>query len=230
MRHKYIRQILLYSSYSKKHFQEISAMEIPTELALTVNPTLQDPLSKSIVYTFTMNQTDKYMLTFDHDTINQEYLTVLFPYSKDTFWIQIRAAYFTESNNDYNLCYMLQITYDNGQVYYVTPELNLHKSTWQPLKFPVPSIKAEVADAKLLIKAPNGFFTNHKNTFRLFFLGFEGLYPKSPKYTYVTSRNNNPNPWDTTFVFDYTNPNTDSVYTINYADLDNSHCQLRSID
>ncbi len=205
-------------------------MEIPTELALTVNGALQDPLSKSIVYTFTMNQTDKYTLVNGNNTYDEDQLSILFPYSNNTFWIQIRAAYFTESNNDYNLSYMLQITYDNGHVYYVTPELNLHKSTWQPLKFPVPSIKANVADAKLIIKAPNGFFTNHKNTFRLFFLGFEDLYPKSPKYSYVSSRNNNPNPWDTTLVFDYTNPNTDSVYIINYADIDNSHCQLRSID
>lgn len=206
-------------------------MEIPTELALTVNPTLQDPLSKSVVYTFTMNQTDKYTLVLADNAYDEDQLSIMFPYSKDAFWIQIRAAYYTESaNTNYNLSYMLQITYDNGQVYYVTPEINLHKSTWQPLKFPVPSIKANVAGAKLIIKAPNGFFNNHKNTFRLFFLGFEGLYPKSPKYTYVTSRNNNPNPWDTTFVFDYTNPNTDSIYTMNYADLDNSHCQLRSID
>jgi hypothetical protein len=205
-------------------------MEIPTELALTVNGALQDPLSKSIVYTFTMNQTDKYTLVNGNNTYDEDQLSVLFPYSNNTFWIQIRAAYFTESNNDYNLSYMLQITYDDGHVYYVTPELNLHKSTWQPLKFPVPSIKAGVADAKLIIKAPNGFFTNHKNTFRLFFLGFEDLYPKSPKYTYVSSRNNNPNLWDTTLVFDHTNPNTDSVYIINYADIDNSHCQLRSID
>jgi hypothetical protein len=205
-------------------------MEIPTELALTVNGALQDPLSKSIVYTFTMNQTDKYTLVNGNNTYDEDQLSILFPYSNDTFWIQIRAAYFTESNNDYNLSYMLQITYDNGHVYYVTPELNLHKSTWQPLKFPVPSIKADVAAAKLIIKAPNGFFTNHKNTFRLFFLGFEDLYPKSPKYTYISSRNNNPNPWNTTLVFDHTNPNTDSIYIINYADIDNSHCQLRSID
>ncbi len=206
-------------------------MEIPTELALTVNGALQDPLSKSVVYTFTLNQTDKYTLVHSNNTYDEDQLSVLFPYSNDVFWIQIRSAYYTGDMNDhYNLSYMLQITYDNGQVYYVTPEINLNKSTWQPFKFPVPSIKANIASTKLIIKAPNRFFTNHKNTFRLFFLGFEDLYPKSPKYAYVSSRNNNPNPWDTTFVFDYTNPNTDSIYTNNYADLDNSHCQLRSID
>ncbi len=70
-------------------------MEIPTELALTVNGALQDPLSKSVVYTFTLNQTDKYTLVHSNNTYDEDQLSVLFPYSKDTFWIQIRTAYFT---------------------------------------------------------------------------------------------------------------------------------------
>lgn len=206
-------------------------MEIPTELAQTINPSIQDPLSKSIVYTFTLNQTDKYTLTHSNNLLDEDQLSIKFPYSNDTFWIQIRSAHFSENGNlDYNLSYMLQIRYDNGQVYYVTPELNLIKSTWQPLKFPVPSIKSNIAGAKLIIKAPNGFFTNYKNTFRLFFLGFQDLYPKSSSYAYINNRNDNYNPYDNVFIFDHSNPNSDSVYEINYAYVDNSHMVLHSID
>lgn len=206
-------------------------MDIPTELALTVNGALQDPLSKSIVYTFTLNQTDNYTLTYSNNHHDEDQLSIKFPYSNDTFWIQIRPAYFVEDNNThYNLSYMLQITYDNGHIYYVTPEINLNKSTWQPLKFPVPSIKSNIAGAKLIIKAPNGFFINHKNTFRLFFLGFQDLYSKSSTYAYINKRGVNYNTSDTVFIFDYSNPNTDSIYDMYYADLDNSHRPLHSID
>lgn len=206
-------------------------MEIPTELARTINPTFQDPLSKSIVYTFTFNQTDKYTLTHSNNLLDEDQLSIEFPYSPDTFWIQIRSAYFVENSNlDYNLSYMLQIKYDNGHVYYVTPELNLIKSTWQPLKFPVPSIKSNIAGAKLIIKAPNGFFSNYKNTFRLFFLGFEELYDKAPRYAYINNQYPNNANLNTVFVFDYSNPNTDSVYMINNENINNSHMILRSID
>lgn len=207
-------------------------MEIPTELAQTINGALQDPLSKSIVYTFTLNQTDKYTLTHGENILDEDQLSITFPYSPDTFWIQIRSAYYVEDNNNthYDLCYMLQITYDNGQVYYVTPEINLNKSTWQPLKFSVPSIKSNIDGAKLIIKAPNGFFMNHKNTFRLFFLGFQDLYSKSSTYAYINKTGINYNSSDIVFIFDYSNPNTDSIYDMYYADLDNSHRPLYSID
>ncbi len=153
-------------------------MEIPTEIPRRINPDIQDPISKSVVYTFSSRD-----VHYDENG----YGMYKFPYSKDTYWTNFKyACYNITKNEPAELEMGIElVTTDNYK--YCVKMLQTHQNkVWYDTEWPFPSIYTvgDHAGVYFKVKFPSD---NDQYSFNIFLLGFMDLFPKVENYLLLST-------------------------------------------
>lgn len=183
-------------------------MDIPTDIPRRINPEIQDPISKSVLYTFSAK--DKYRN-------DDGYLIYKFPYSKNTYWTNFKYTSYNNTTNQY-LCLEigLELVTNDGYTYCVQMLHDRENKKWYDTDWPLPSIKTlgEKAGIYFKVKPPSN---NPLYSITISLLGFEDLFPKVENYLLLSSLD--------TYQFVFSNFEKDnedsqggSIYTVEQYD------------
>jgi hypothetical protein len=160
-------------------------MDIPTGVALTINPTM-DALYNSVVYTF--NDNDK-LFTNNGDIMYK------FPYSKGTWWTNFKYSVYPISNQQLIISVVL-IT-NEGYTYVISRESFIQQNEWNDTIWPLLSLNTSGNNYNNY----NNYNINNKSG--LYFkikplkgdenihisiklVGFRNLFPKSENYILIS--------------------------------------------
>ena len=142
-------------------------MEIPTEFVKRINPSIINPLAKSVVYTFQKPDAEE-------NHVYPNYFFYRLPYSEDTFWTHFR--YNTNPNTDLEF-----------GIYIMTPENEYlvheglamrNRSVWYEI-YPIPSARTNNNNKGIYIVVDKD---KSVQDISLKLLGFKGLYKYADKY------------------------------------------------
>jgi hypothetical protein len=143
----------------------------PIEIPLKVNPSFNDPLSKSVIYTFPESSKSD-------DTEGN--ILLRFPYSHNTYWTNFNYHCF--GFNDNIIVEIILITED-GYMYSILPITERAPRVWHDINWALPSIKTgEYSGLYLRVKAN----VDTLKCFRFNLLGFMDLYPDVENYLLIT--------------------------------------------
>ena len=149
-------------------------MNIPTDIPSRINPDIQDPVSKSVIYSFT----DKDALAH-----KQGYLTYMFPYSKDTYWTNFKySCYNMATNQPVKLEIGIGLDTSDGYNYCVQMIHEREDKVWYDTEWPFPSINVigmRHAGLYFKVKMPSDGAEYKVN---ISLLGFMDLLPKTQNY------------------------------------------------
>jgi hypothetical protein len=170
-------------------------MEIPTDVINRICPNIEDPVSKSVVYKFNLNQPHTISPISIHDVAgiedNMEELRIKLPYSQNTFWTQFNLSYLSENEQHQRgetseLSYTVKIITDENYMFNLnnTDLYPIYQKTWMTLNWPFPAIKYNNSGVYISIVARKGFFERQRQlmSFVVNILGFTDIFPKSPHY------------------------------------------------
>ena len=148
-------------------------MNIPTDIPKRINPEIQDPISKSVVYSFTAK-----------DVYHSEdgYIMYKFPYSKDTYWTNFKySCYNTTKNEPARLDIGMELATTDGYTYCVQMLHEREDKVWYDTEWPFPSVYTFGSQAGIYfkVKPPSDYYTYSIN---ISLLGFEDLFPKVESY------------------------------------------------
>lgn len=150
-------------------------MDIPTEIPLYINPTI-DALYSSVVYTFN----SKDMLTDDNGNILYK-----FPYSKDTWWTNFKYSVYPSSNQQIIMSIIL-IT-DEGYTYTISRDEFIEQDKWYDTVWPLLSLNTQSNNSKsglyLQVRPLRG---DENINISIKLLGFKHLFPKSQHYILIS--------------------------------------------
>jgi hypothetical protein len=150
-------------------------MDIPTEIPLYINPTI-DALYSSIVYTF--NRKD--MLTDDNGNILYK-----FPYSKDTWWTNFKYSVYPSSNQQIIMSIIL-IT-DEGYTYTISRDEFIEQDNWYDTVWPLLSLNTQSNNSKSGLYLQFRPLRGDENiNISIKLLGFKHLFPKSQHYILIS--------------------------------------------
>ena len=143
-------------------------MNIPIDIPKRINPKIQDPISKSVIYYF---PTKDSIIDTDGDILFK------FPYSKDTFWTNFKYSYY-----GYNepLEIGIKLITSNGYSYEIAPQIVREQMRWEDTIWPLPSIKTANGGIYLKIKPVTD------NELSISLLGFMNLYPSVEHYLLIS--------------------------------------------
>ena len=162
-------------------------MDIPTDIPCRINPDIQDPISKSVIYTFT---------TKDFYLDNDKNILYRFPYSKDTYWTNFKySCYNITKNRPEQLEFGIELRTTDGYKYCIKSVENLEDKKWYDTIWPIPSINTIGTDASIDFKITPPSDKNSIYNIVISLLGFIDLFPKVENYLLLS-------PFDTyQFVF-----------------------------
>ena len=148
-------------------------MNIPIDIPRRINPEIQDPISKSVVYSFT---------TKDSHINNTGYIMDQFPYSKNTYWTNFKySCYNTVTGQAICLEIGLEIEATDQYKYCIQMLEEREDNKWYDTDWPFPSIKTAENKAGLYFKVkppPDGV----KYSINISLLGFMDLFPRVENY------------------------------------------------
>jgi hypothetical protein len=149
-------------------------MEIPVEIPKRINPNMQDPISKSVVYSF--DNTDVF---FDKDGN----IIYTFPFSKNTYWTNFKySCYNITKDEPEDLEIGLELnTSDNYQYEIIKMQTFENKKVYETV-WPIPSINTTGSDAYIYFKIKYPSERNSKYSLMLSLIGFLDLFPKVDNY------------------------------------------------
>lgn len=153
-------------------------MDIPIEIVKSINPDIQDPVSKSVIYTFSAR--DLYYNS-------SGYTLYKFPYSKDTYWTNFKySCYNITKNEPAELEIGIEFVTSDDYEYCAKMLQNHQNKVWYDTEWPFPSINTVGSKAGIYfkIKFPSD---NDKYSFNLSLLGFMDLFPKVENYILLSS-------------------------------------------
>jgi hypothetical protein len=153
-------------------------MNIPTDIPKRINPEIQDPISKSVVYSFTSK--DAYY--------NEEgYIMYKFPYSRNTYWTNFKySCYNVVTNQPVRVEIGLELETTDGYMYCVQMLHERQDKVWYNTEWPFPSVKTVGQKAGLYfkVKMPSD---NAQYNLAISLLGFEDLFPKVESYLLLST-------------------------------------------
>ena len=173
-------------------------IDVPIDVPRRINPEIQDPVSKSVIYHFRTK--DKCIDNYG-DTLYK------FPYSKGTYWTNFKYSCYNPSGQTDNLEFEIVLITTNMYMYSIFPPKNIKQDMWHNTVWALPSIKATEGGIYFKVKCPDNCEIN------ISLLGFTDLYPnvnnyllKSPlgTYQYVFSK----------FEYDNGDPETGSIFNV----------------
>jgi hypothetical protein len=149
-------------------------MDIPTDIPRRINPDIQDPISKSVVYTF-----DTKDLYFDKDGN----IIYNFPYSRATYWTNFKySCYNTTKNEPEDLEIGLELnTSDNYQYEIIKIQPFENKKVYDTV-WPIPSVNTVGRDASVYFKIKYPSEKNSRYSIIVSLIGFTDLFPKVENY------------------------------------------------
>jgi hypothetical protein len=151
-------------------FYEAKMDTPPIDIPLKVNPSFDNPLSKSVIYTFPESSKSV-------DT--QGNLLLRFPYSHNLFWTNFN--YYCVGFNTIDIELIL-ITED-GYTYSISPNTERAPRVWHDTIWVLPSINTGKHSGLFLrVKSP----ADNLKYFRFNLLGFMDLYPDVENYLLMT--------------------------------------------
>ena len=148
-------------------------MAIPTEICSKINPDFKDPISKSIIYTFTAK--DKFI-------DNQGCILYKFPYSKNTYWTNFKYnCYKGLSNQAVPVEIGIQLETTDKYTYCLQMIHEREPKVWYDTEWPLPSVYTEDFKAGLYfkIKLPAD---GEDYSLSISLLGFMDLFPDVKNY------------------------------------------------
>jgi hypothetical protein len=154
-------------------------MDIPTDIPRYINPDIQDPISKSVIYTFTSR---------DFYLDNDKNILYRFPYSQNTFWTNFKYSCYNITKNQYERLEIgIELRTFNGYKYCIKPIDNLENKKWYDTIWPIPSINTIGTDASVDFKIIPP--SDNKSTYNIIIslLGFTDLFPKVENYLLISS-------------------------------------------
>lgn len=153
-------------------------MNIPTDIPRRINPEIQDPISKSVVYSFTSK---------DAHISDDGYMMYKFPYSKDTYWTNFKyTCYNTTKNEPAKLDIGIELVTSDGYTYCVQMIHQREDKVWYDTEWPFPSIYTFGSRAGLYFKVK---LPSDKSVYsiNISLLGFMDLFPKVENYLLLST-------------------------------------------
>lgn len=153
-------------------------MNIPIDIPKHINPEIQDPISKSVVYSFSAK---------DAHHSNDGYIMYKFPYSRDTFWTNFKyTCYNTTKNEPARLEIGMELVTSDGYTYCVQMIHERQDKVWYDTNWPFPSIYTFGKKAGLYfkVKPPSD---NSMYSINISLLGFMDLFPKVENYLLLST-------------------------------------------
>jgi hypothetical protein len=153
-------------------------MNIPTDIPTSINPEIQDPISKSVVYSFTSKD-----IHYNGDG----YMMYKFPYSKDTFWTNFKYSCYNVTENKYQCLEIgLELVTSDGYTYCVQMLHERQDKVWYDTNWSFPSVYTFGKQAGLYfkVKPPTD---NSLYNINISLLGFMDLFPKVENYLLLSS-------------------------------------------
>ncbi len=143
----------------------------PIDIPLKVNPSFDDPLSKSVIYTFPESS----------KSVDTEGNVLLrFPYSRNTYWTNFNYHCFGFKDN---IVVELILVTEDGYTYSISPITERAPRVWHNTNWVLPSINTgEHSGLYLRVRAP----ANTLKIFRFNLLGFMDLCPDVENYLLMT--------------------------------------------
>jgi hypothetical protein len=199
-------------------------MNIPTDIPLSINFNFHNPISKSVIYTFTSN--DIYL-------DNENNILYRFPYSKNTYWTNFKYSCYNTTNNQFEeLDIGIELRTSDGYKYTIKASEVLKNKEWYNTVWPIPSIYTYGTDASIDFKIKP--LSDNKSTYNIVIslLGFMDLYPNVKNYLLCSSLNTYQ------FIFnkieqDDSNNMYGSIYNVEHydyiRDIINNACIIRLI-
>jgi len=196
-------------------------MNIPTDIPSCINPEIQDPVSKSVLYKFRLTD---YTIDKDGDLLYK------FPYSKDTFWTNFRYAchaYNGDCAKQFNIGIIL-VTSD-GYTYNISDKEPREQLKWLDTMWPIPSTNTK--EGGIYFKVTRDEIPDLDYEISIMLLGFEDLFPKVENYILLS-------PFDTyQWVFSKFEKDEEgvsgSIYNVEHydyiRDIVNKACGIRLI-
>lgn len=154
-------------------------MNIPTDIIPLINPTIQDPIKQSVIYTFSTKD-----VNFD----KEGNILYRFPYSAKTFWTHFKyRCYNMTMNTDENIDIELILVTTDGYTYVLKSNVNRFSSNvWYDTEWPIPSIRNVESGIYFRIKP---LTAKYKYNIVISLLGFTDLFPLSNHYLLVSPLN-----------------------------------------
>ena len=183
-------------------------MDIPTDIPRRINPEIQDPISKSVVYSFTAK---------DAHHNEDGHVMYKFPYSKNTYWTNFKySCYNTTKSEPARLDIGIELETNDGYTYSVQMLHERENNKWYDTDWPFPSVKivGHKAGIYFKVKPP---FDDSVYSINISLLGFEDLFPKVESYLLMS-------PFDTYqwlfSKFEYDDPfeGAGSIYNVEHYD------------
>jgi hypothetical protein len=153
-------------------------MDIPTEIAKRINPDIQDPITKSVVYTFSARD-----LYYNNDG----YAIYKFPYSKDTYWTNFKYTCQNITKNEFTDLEIGMYFVTSDEYEYVVKMLQTHQNkVWYDTEWAFPSIYTvgRAPGIYFKVKLPKD---SDKYQLNISLLGFMDLFPKVENYLLLSS-------------------------------------------
>ena len=152
---------------------------IPTDIPRRINKSMDNPISKSVIYTPTEQQFEYYS---DGDIL------VRFAYSKNTFWTNFKYLSINGSLASISLVIItsdkhLYTLYDDSDEEFI-------EDKWYNTRWPIPSIKFSdnVTGVYLKCRYQTDTHIALNNTLRISMLGFIDLFPDVNIYHLLSER------------------------------------------
>lgn len=153
-------------------------MNIPTDIPNRINPEIQDPISKSVIYSFTSKDV--------HHSYDG-YLMYKFPYSKNTYWTNFKYTCYNTTKNEYSkLDIGIELVTNDNYTYCVQMIQEREDKVWYDTDWPFPSVKLAGSNAGLYfkVKPPSD---NSIYSINISLLGFMDLFPKVENYLLLST-------------------------------------------
>ena len=195
-------------------------MNIPTDIPKRINPEIHDPISKSVVYSFTSN---------DIVNVSDGYTWYKFPYSENTYWTNFKCScYNNTKNRSADIDIELVLLTDDGRVSHIEKIHQKENKGWYDTCWPFPSIKTGEDDRVRGFNAGLYFMIKpfYDNTeYSISLLGFKDLFPNVECYLLLSDKDT----YKFVFLKYYEKySRDDSIYKI--KNLDESVCNIKDYD
>lgn len=154
-------------------------MDIPTDIPRRINPEIQDPISKSVIYTFS---TQDFLLDGEGNIIYK------FPYANDTYWTNFKYSCYNITKNQYEQLEIgIKLVTSDNYEYCVKMRQPHQDKVWYDTEWPFPSIYTvgDRAGLYLKIKLPSDNTSKYNIVANL--LGFMDLFPKVENYLLLST-------------------------------------------
>jgi hypothetical protein len=153
-------------------------MNIPIDIPNHINPEIQDPISKSVIYSFQEN---------DYHIDNEGNLLYKFPYSKDTYWTNFKYSCYNNTKNQFeNIEIGIKLVTGDNYEYCIQAIQHREDKVWYDTEWPFPSVNTFVGRSGLYFKVKPADNKSSYNI-KISLLGFMDLFPKVENYILLSS-------------------------------------------